>query len=56
MREGDPIREIFDQAAAGNYEVAVIGARRTARFGPLLLFGTHLRSDQGRTGRGAGCD
>ena len=29
MREGDPIREIFNQAAAGNYEVAVIGARRT---------------------------
>jgi nucleotide-binding universal stress UspA family protein len=28
MREGDPIHQIFNQAAEGKYEIAVIGARR----------------------------
>jgi nucleotide-binding universal stress UspA family protein len=28
VREGDPIRQIFNQAAEGNYEIVVIGARR----------------------------
>jgi nucleotide-binding universal stress UspA family protein len=36
MREGDPIRQIFNQAAEGNYEIAVIGARR--RWGSDLYF------------------
>jgi nucleotide-binding universal stress UspA family protein len=28
VRAGDPIRQIFNQAAEGNYEIAIIGARR----------------------------
>jgi nucleotide-binding universal stress UspA family protein len=36
MREGDPIRQIFNQAAEGNYDIAVIGARR--RWGSDLYF------------------
>jgi len=28
VREGDPIHQIYNQAAEGNYEIAVIGARR----------------------------
>ena len=33
VREGDPIRQIFNQAAEGNYDIAIIGARRTGRGG-----------------------
>jgi nucleotide-binding universal stress UspA family protein len=36
MREGDPIHQIFNQAAEGNYDIAVIGARR--RGGSDLYF------------------
>ena len=32
VRAGEPIRQILDQAAAGNYELAIIGARRKARW------------------------
>jgi nucleotide-binding universal stress UspA family protein len=33
VREGDPIRQIFNQAAEGKYDIAIIGARRTGRGG-----------------------
>ena len=36
MREGDPIPQIFNQAAEGDYDIAVIGARR--RGGSDLYF------------------
>src|SRR4051812_31461664 len=33
VRAGDPIRQIFNQAAEGNYEIAIIGARRLGHAG-----------------------
>ena len=33
VRAGDPIRQIYNQAAEGRYDIAIIGARRTGRGG-----------------------